>query len=514
MSWIFGSCPGPTEAWLQLSNAIVAAATGTSVKTAVVNNGGTGGAYLVGEFLTLVGGTFTVAAQVEVLTISGSDVDTVRIHNAGVYTVAPSTTAATTGGSGTGCTIDNTTDTNGWIAHRDTGHELSAIDSVAAPGTGYNIGDVITLAGGTGTAATITVATLTGGAGTGVASATITMVGDYDVIPTDPVAQASTDGGGSGATFNLTFEDGEREVILEGEGSGSDEIFVGWRTYSSPANDRYNLELHGMAGFSASVPVTEQPSVSPGEFDGGTAQLEAGCYLLSTNISCNYWISVLPTRIVIICQVGGNYFNAYLGWGDRYATDSEYPYPLVVAGSSSDADASHAQAIRTSGLIDPWRYNGAVFGPMGIMFVDNAWYAVQNSNISTGNAGSVTNGDRVVVPCGLPDREDVSVDDADRFVNESNGMFSEFIPHAGIITAGASMQRTPGTVESLIVLPATVVFTQPSHQILMELTGVFWVSGFGGIQSGDRTIQSGEVYRIFANCNRSEIHGFLAVKET
>ncbi len=73
--------------------------------------------------------------------------------------------------------------------------------AVANGGSGYAIGDTITLAGGT----MLTIATLTGGA---VATATVTAPGTWSSFPAGAVAQTATSGGGSGATFTLSFTAG------------------------------------------------------------------------------------------------------------------------------------------------------------------------------------------------------------------------------------------------------------------------------------------------------------------
>jgi hypothetical protein len=65
-------------------------------------------------------------------------------------------------------------------------------------GSGYAVGDVITLAGG----ATITVQTLTGSA---VASFMVQQSGSYTVVPTGPIAQVSTSGAGTGCTITPPF---------------------------------------------------------------------------------------------------------------------------------------------------------------------------------------------------------------------------------------------------------------------------------------------------------------------
>jgi hypothetical protein len=71
-------------------------------------------------------------------------------------------------------------------------------------GTGYVATNTITLAGGTGTATVITVDTI--GAGGSVATFHISTPGDYTALPTNPVAQGSTNGIGTGATFNLKYK--------------------------------------------------------------------------------------------------------------------------------------------------------------------------------------------------------------------------------------------------------------------------------------------------------------------
>jgi len=70
-----------------------------------VQNGGTGGAYLVGDILTMVGGTFTSAATFLVTSVNGNKVGTIAIRTRGDYSVLPLTPAVTSGGSGSGCTL-------------------------------------------------------------------------------------------------------------------------------------------------------------------------------------------------------------------------------------------------------------------------------------------------------------------------------------------------------------------------------------------------------------------------
>ena len=70
--------------------------------------------------------------------------------------------------------------------------------TVAGGGSGYTVSDTLTVVGGTGTAATLTVTSVNAGAVTGISVAT---AGNYTVAPTNPVSV--TGGTGTGATFNL-----------------------------------------------------------------------------------------------------------------------------------------------------------------------------------------------------------------------------------------------------------------------------------------------------------------------
>ena len=97
-----------------------------------------GAGYVVGEILTLVGGTFTTPATYQVFSILGGGVTDVTLVSAGNYTVRPSAPAATTSNlSGTGCTLNaNWSDIESGT--------ITASDRIAltlATGHGITIGD-------------------------------------------------------------------------------------------------------------------------------------------------------------------------------------------------------------------------------------------------------------------------------------------------------------------------------------------------------------------------------------
>ena len=99
--------------------------------------------YQVGDFLTVVGGTFVTAAQFTVTGINAQtgSVNTVVISNPGNYSVFPISPVSVTGGQGTGATFNITT-----------GLTTIATATVQAGGgpwpAGYRVGDVLQIVGG------------------------------------------------------------------------------------------------------------------------------------------------------------------------------------------------------------------------------------------------------------------------------------------------------------------------------------------------------------------------------
>lgn len=427
MSWIIGTSSGHID----LSNDLVAAAVADSLQT-VDSVAAGGSSYVVGDVLTLSGGTFTIAAQVEVTAVSTGAVTAVRRVNDGAYTttITPSDPVSTTGGTGTGCTLNCTFAHNGWTP-----------------------------------------------------------------------------------LINQAWSGSDREVLLSGEGGGTDEIFVGWRTYQSVPGNYANLELHGMTGHDAGLDWDEQPGISQGFHNGATAGERAGCYLLCSTSSIAYWISVTPYRIWGIVKVGSAYFPFYLGWGNRFATSGEYPYPLVVSGNTSLYHDQASQSKLTSGLVDPWRSSdgdGNTRGPMLVYMPDGTWYGVANSSSSASARSRL--GDRIVLPTGRPD----AVSDgaaADKFMSSTCDWGSCILQTALSGNATANLYPTPGTDDTYMLVPTVVVFWLPSPQVPVELDNCYWVSAFGGMVSEDRIIENGEVYRVFQNCNRTDVYAYMAIKE-
>ena len=162
----------------------------------------TGSGYKVGQVLTVVGGTFTVAAQLTVTAIdAGGGIMSATISNAGSYTAGsePPNPVSVTGGTGTSAATFT-------LAYIGTTVQV-ATAPVAAVGSGYKVGDLLTVTGGTfTTAAQLTVATVNGAGG--ITGVTITQAGSYTggFQPANPVSVTdATTPAATGAKFNLTY---------------------------------------------------------------------------------------------------------------------------------------------------------------------------------------------------------------------------------------------------------------------------------------------------------------------
>lgn len=201
-------------------------ATSDHVATAAVGASG-GSAYVVGEKLTLTDGTKTHSAVLEVTSVSSGAITGLRVDEGGAYTVDPDltdTTSFTTDGSGTGAQLD--------LTMHDRSVQTVTINN---DGSSYAVNDVLTVAGGTGTSATLLVTAVDG-------SGNITAIrvqngGLYSANPT-LTANAVTGGSGSGATMDLAMG-GQWRVERRSQEAVSATIASGGTGYS--VNDKLTL---------------------------------------------------------------------------------------------------------------------------------------------------------------------------------------------------------------------------------------------------------------------------------
>jgi len=134
----------------------------------------------------------------------------VNISNGGTVTALTFTASGNAYTSFPSIAITAPTTAGGVQATATLNRLFQNIATVAGGGTGYTVGNTLTVVGGTpaGSAATLTVSSVSGGVITAVASANFAQ---YTALPTNPVSV--TGGTGSGATLNLQWS------VLTGTGS-------------------------------------------------------------------------------------------------------------------------------------------------------------------------------------------------------------------------------------------------------------------------------------------------------
>lgn len=104
-----------------------------------------------------------------------------------------------------------------WPVKTSVGNSAVSNVTLSAAGTGYVAGNVLTVSGGTGTSATITVDAVSGGA---ITAFTLTNRGSYSVLPSYAPATV-TGGAGSGATFYLSWSQAASPTVYN---SGSTRV--------------------------------------------------------------------------------------------------------------------------------------------------------------------------------------------------------------------------------------------------------------------------------------------------
>jgi hypothetical protein len=135
---------------------------------------------------------------------NGESVVSYTFSNRGSYTALPTVTVSAP-------SLPDGVTATGTLTLR----ALSAV--VAVGGADYAEGDVLTVVGGTGTAATFEVATVDG-AGGAVLTVTLLNAGSYTALPTNPVTTTTDSAAGAGATLTVTYEVLAFTVLTGGSG--------------------------------------------------------------------------------------------------------------------------------------------------------------------------------------------------------------------------------------------------------------------------------------------------------
>ncbi len=533
--------------------------TNDSVQTigAVVSGGSSG--YAVGDLLELDDGAASEAfpttlsgcrATFEVTGETAGVVDTVRLRQSGCYSTLPTdngtsdefnTTILT--GSGVGVVTIGTVafSGNGWTEDRIS-EEVASV-AINAGGTGYGIGDTISLIGGdtrvgftapqTDTPAVFTVLTLSGSA---IATMTLTTPGVYHRNPgTTGISVNTLTGSGSGATVDVTYaEFGDdttgREMIMS-----SGDLHIGIRTFTDGGNV-HSFELMGMQAYVSGNDWDAQTNRSPGRYPDA----DGGSFVILENEEFSYYISITDRRIVAVFNIDvGIYSNMYLGAIDQVNTAAQYPQPLAVIGCSSGKTIHQgSQANRWLGMnlcssTKPV-VSGDVYGPGAILTPGASWIIVRNGeSLVSGASITATNLTTYDFANFIPGGEfrpaDGEFDTANEFVaggdNDDRWSFWCLAHKAAATNPGMSNNANDnrfitmgneGGDEFPVLWEITAMNSVGSaRQLFGELSGVRQVDrrlDVGFLSSEDDIDDGSKYYYVFNNCNTNDSFAYFAVE--
>jgi len=322
----------PDQAYIRLLKDMLDFIRGSHVGSGVINAGGTG--YVVGDIVGITGGTTfgdsAHPAEFEVVTEAAGVITALRLNNSGSYSIEPATLTgnALVGGTGTGATVDLIMDS--WV---------TAVPN--AGGTGYVVGEILTLVGGTVESTAGTFEVLTEAAGV-VLTVKPVNIGDYSELPTSPVATTAS-ASGTGATLDLTRsgwlirntdyvdDQTDTEFWAEGINNSGSNPFIGARTAISGGNPQWMMA--GASGFNGASLWEDQPGISPvTAFTTSTATSRVPL----TVSDLDFFFFVTPRRVMGVFHTLSTYEMIYLGLIVPFITDPEvkWPLPLMISGTT------------------------------------------------------------------------------------------------------------------------------------------------------------------------------------
>lgn len=417
-------------------------------------------------------------------------------------------------------------------------HAISV--AIQAAGTGYVVGDVLTISGGTFTfAATVKVTTIGGGGAiTGVKMWTS---GVYTAPAANP--RGHTGGTGTGATFNLTYGavpwttlrnstylTTEKEVILQGIGSGADEVYVGIRTYRDAGPDIFNWELAGFTGFNNALAWNLQPGISPGRWDSGQPVIDGGAYVPLDDVSFPFWFNVTGRRIIVFARPGTSYVQAYLGFLDPFNTDTEWPYPLIISGCSCQKETRfNSSRASLCSIIEPTTKLTAASpsecaGPVMMRQPDGVWKNITNWTEATGAANStrvIKRTENFVPPGGGFRDNNITMIDTLVLSVQNSWAWRSIRPETGT-TPTYELRGVPSTpTHEVLLFPPTILYTtQPVGpgqigQVWGQYNDVMWAPIAGsGLTSEDEVTFGADTYILFPGPNLANAFDYLALKRS
>jgi len=238
------------------------------------------------------------------------------------------------------------------------------------------------------------------------------------------------------------------QITLKGPGlTGTDAVYCGMETLENPGADTYNIRFWGHSGFSVNLEPRLQPLLSPDQ------------YVLLWDQPMTYWIIGNGRRWMLVVKVSTVYSSAYCGFFLPYASPTEYPYPMMVAGISPGDQRWSSQDQRNRFMASPG------YNTMFVYYPDNVWRRVANYQ-NDSNTPSPIYGNSVVASAYMFPTRDYSAAPGIRAVNSE-------------VTTDQMTKCFDGSyiMRDLTIMGSGAGNSGPYDAMIGVLDGVFWVPG-------------------------------------
>lgn len=243
--------------------------------------------------------------------------------------------------------------------------------------------------------------------------------------------------------------------------SGTDNIYVGIRAFEDNDLDIYNLGFRGAVGLLMDGSGNYTNGSNYDNQPGGSPEV----YACASNTALPYWFVANGRRFIAIWKVSTTYHGMYCGFPLVYGTPTQYPYPLVIGGGGntytrrwSANDPDHRI------FCDPGT------GGMQLYYLDGTWKAFRNYY----GSGSI------------------------EYNEDINNVWPKGVTW---------IRDNPDG--SYLLEPFILNMNIP--QLVGELEGVYWVSGFNNAAENTMTI-SGDTYVVFQNIFRTNVNDYFALR--
>lgn len=248
--------------------------------------------------------------------------------------------------------------------------------------------------------------------------------------------------------------------------TGSENIYISFRTYADSGLDTYSLAIHAATGYNAAAEFNNQPGKSPDVWVG------------LWNASMPYWFVANGQRVVFVTKVSTTYHAGYAGKILPYGTPTEYPYPVIVGGESS----SHTT--RWSSVNEGFRhFTDPGYLAEYLYFPSGTWRDVGNFYDSGGEAQQATG--RHVWPYSTG-----SIDSA-------------------VTTRCQELRENLDGTYTL--LPLIILANTPEAGVFGEFDGCFYVSGSANAVENTITV-AGKNYLVVQNVFRTSRSSYWALR--